>query len=111
MPFGRFLPVLHGTSGIAATINPELRRTLICALVAPDGVLIVDETGILKSGVKSPGVARQYSGLAGRMENSQVGVFLTYRSPLGTAFINRSLYLPKEWTDDQLRRREAGIPE
>ncbi len=100
---------------MADAIDPELRRTRFGALVAhlgePDGVLIVDETGILKKGVKSPGVARQYSGLAGRTENSQIGVFFAYRSPRGTAFINRFLYLPKEWTDDQMRRREAGIPQ
>ena len=100
---------------MADTIDPELRRARFGALVVhlgePDGVLIIDETGILKKGVKSPGVERLYGGLAGRMENSQIGVFLAYRSPLGTAFINRSLYLSKEWTDDQLRRREAGIPE
>ena len=62
-------------------------------------------------GSNPPGVARQYSGLAGRLENSQIGVFFAYRSPRGTAFINRSLYLLKEWSDDHMRRREAGIPQ
>ena len=75
------------------------------------GVLIVDETGFLKKGRKSCGVARQYSGTAGATENCQVGVFLAYASAEGTAFIDRALYLPREWTDDRARRLEAGVPE
>jgi SRSO17 transposase len=74
------------------------------------GVLIVDETGFLKKGRKSCGVARQYSGTAGTTENCQVGVFLAYASAEGTAFIDRALYLPREWTDDRERRTEAGVP-
>jgi SRSO17 transposase len=75
------------------------------------GVLIVDETGFLKKGRKSCGVARQYSGTAGTTENCQVGVFLAYAARDGAAFIDRALYLPREWTDDQERRIEAGVPE
>jgi SRSO17 transposase len=75
------------------------------------GVLIVDETGFLKKGEKSVGVARQYTGTAGKRENSQVGVFLLYASEKGAAFIDRALYLPHEWTDDAERRAEAGVPE
>jgi SRSO17 transposase len=71
----------------------------------------VDETGFLKKGKKSAGVARQYSGTAGRRENCQVGVFLLYASATGAAFVDHALYLPEEWTTDQVRRREAGIPE
>src|SRR5258708_22528883 len=71
----------------------------------------VDETGFVKKGKKSAGVARQYSGTAGRRENSQVGVFLGYASPKGYAFIDRALYLPEEWTSDRVRCREAGIPD
>ncbi len=74
------------------------------------GVLIVDETGFLKKGRKSCGVARQYSGTAGTTENCQVGVFLAYTSSEGTAFIDRALYLPQEWADDPARRAEAGVP-
>lgn len=73
------------------------------------GVLIVDETGFLKKGSKSAGVARQYSGTAGRIENSQVGVFLAYASDRGRALIDRELYLPKSWTEDRDRCRDAGI--
>ncbi|MCO1580437.1 IS701 family transposase [Crossiella sp. SN42] len=76
---------------------------------AEDGVLIVDETGFLKKGTKSAGVGRQYSGTAGRIENSQIGVFLAYASPRGRALIDRELYLPKSWTEDRDRCRAAGI--
>ena len=75
------------------------------------GVLIVDETGFLKKGEKSVGVARQYTGTAGKRENCQVGVFLCYSSSEGTAFIDRELYLPEEWAYDPDRRGEAGVPE
>src|SRR5918997_2813843 len=73
------------------------------------GVLIVDETGFLKKGTKSAGVARQYSGTAGRIENSQVGVFAAYASPRGRGLIDRELYIPKEWFSDRDRCRAAGI--
>jgi SRSO17 transposase len=75
------------------------------------GVLVVDETGFLKKGRMSAGVARQYSGTAGRIENSQIGVFLAYASPRGRALIDRELYLPKEWISDRERCRRAGIPD
>jgi SRSO17 transposase len=75
------------------------------------GVLIVDETGFLKKGSKSVGVARQYTGTVGKRENCQVGVFLCYASKEGAAFVDRALYLPEEWTDDPWRRSEAGVPE
>jgi SRSO17 transposase len=73
--------------------------------------LIVDETGFLKKGEKSVGVARQYTGTAGKRENCQVGVFLCYASKKAAAFIDRALYLPCEWAEDSARREEAGVPE
>jgi SRSO17 transposase len=76
----------------------------------PDGVLVVDETGFLKKGAMSVGVARQYSGTAGRIENSQVGVFLGYATAKGRALLDRALYLPKEWVADTARRKRAGVP-
>ena len=79
-------------------------------LGAPGGVLIVDETGFVKKGTKSCGVARQYSGTAGRIENSQIGVFLAYVSPTGHALVDRALYLPKEWIGDRKRCHGAGVP-
>ena len=79
-------------------------------LGAPGGVLIVDETGFLKKGGHSAGVARQYSGTAGRVENAQIGVFLAYASGKGHALIDRALYLPEEWCEDNGKRTEAAIP-
>jgi SRSO17 transposase len=79
-------------------------------LGAEDAVLVVDETGFLKKGQHSAGVARQYSGTAGRIENSQIGVFLAYASRKGHALIDRRLYLPQAWADDAERRRAAKIP-
>src|SRR3954449_7139608 len=80
-------------------------------LGAADGVLIVDETGFLKKGEHSVGVARQYSGTAGGIENVQIGVFLAYASSKGHALIDRELYLPKEWCEDADRRAAAAIPD
>jgi SRSO17 transposase len=80
-------------------------------LETPDGVLIVDETGFLKKGEHSAGVARQYSGTAGRIENAQIGVFLAYASSKGHALIDRELYLPGDWCDDADRRAAAAIPD
>ena len=71
----------------------------------------MDETGFLKKGEKSVGVARQYTGTAGKRENCQVGVLLCYASKKGAAFIDRALYLPHEWAEDPARREEAGVPE
>jgi SRSO17 transposase len=74
------------------------------------GVLVVDESGFVKKDEKSVGVARQYTGTASKKENCQVGVFLCYASKEGTAFVDRALYLSKEWTDDR-RLCEAAVPE
>ena len=69
----------------------------------------VDETGFLKKGTRSAGVARQYSGTAGRVENSQVGVFVAYASCFGQTLLDRALYLPASWTKDPERCQRAGI--
>jgi SRSO17 transposase len=92
-------------------VRDDLRAYAVGALGDPDAVLILDETGFLKKGIHSAGVARQYTGTAGRIENAQVGVFLAYTSRHGTALIDRALYLPREWTDDPDRCEKAGIPE
>lgn len=81
----------------ADALRDELRTYVIDEMGDPAGVLVVDETGFLKKGRKSVGVARQYSGTAGRVENCQIGVFLTYASPTGRTFLDRELYLHKEW--------------
>ncbi|WP_395297261.1 IS701 family transposase [Kitasatospora hibisci] len=87
----------------------DVREYVVEHLGDPGGVLIVDDTGFLKKGVRSAGVQRQYSGTAGRTENCQVGVFLAYSGKLGRTLIDRALYLPKSWTDDRERCRAAGI--
>jgi SRSO17 transposase len=92
-------------------VRDELRTYVLEQLGDPAGILVVDETGFVKKGKKSAGVARQYSGTAGRRENSQIGVFLLYASSRGAAFIDRTLYLPEEWTADRVRCRESGIPD
>jgi SRSO17 transposase len=93
----------------ADAVRDTVRGYVLDHLGDPAGVVVADETGFLKKGVKSAGVQRQYSGTAGRIENCQLGVFLTYVSPSGRALIDRELYVPKSWTDDRDRCAEAGI--
>jgi len=98
-----------------AVWDSEQMREVLCTYVREqlgDGsaVLVIDETGFLKKGTKSVGVQRQYSGTAGRVENCQVGVFLTYASQAGHTLLDRELYLPKSWTQDAARCREAHVP-
>src|SRR3954466_8031436 len=103
--------LLNAADWDADAVRDDLRAYVVEHLGAPDGVLIVDETGFLKKGTKSVGVQRQYSGTAGRRENCQIGVFLGYASSKGRAFLDRALYLPQGWADDAERRQEAGVPE
>lgn len=95
----------------ADALCDRVRRYALDALGDADGVLVIDETGFLKKGTHSVGVARQYSGTAGRIENSQIGVFASYASRWGHALIDRRLYLPKAWAGDMDRRAEAQVPE
>jgi SRSO17 transposase len=95
----------------ADAVRDDLRDYVTAEIGDSGGVLIPDETGFLKKGTMSAGVARQYSGTAGRIENCQVGVFLAYAVPGGgRALIDRELYLPQAWTDDRDRCRQAGVP-
>jgi SRSO17 transposase len=94
----------------ADAVRDDLRAYVVEHLGDPRAVLVVDETGFLKKGAKSVGVARQYSGTAGRTENSQVAVFLAYATPAGRAFLDRALYLPERWAADGPRRAAAGVP-
>lgn len=91
-------------------VRDDLRAYVMEHLGGADGVLIVDETSVIKKGTKSVGVQCQYCGAVGRIENCQVGVFLAYATARGRTFLDRELYLPKGWTDDDARRREAGVP-
>jgi SRSO17 transposase len=102
--------LLTTTRWDADGLRDDVRGYVIERLGDPGGVLVVDETGFLKKGTKSAGVQRQYSGTAGRIENCQVGVFLTYASPKGRALVDRELYLPKAWAADVDRRTEAHVP-
>src|SRR5215218_8632590 len=92
----------------ADAVRDELRGYVIERL-GPGGVLIVDETGFIKKGTRSAGVARQYTGTTGKIDNCQIGVFLGYATRAGRALIDRELYLPRAWTDDRERARAAGI--
>jgi SRSO17 transposase len=94
----------------ADAVRHELVRYVGDHLGDPEGVFVVDETGFLKKGTQSVGVARQYSGTAGRIENCQIGVFLGYATRHGSALLDRELYLPKEWADDAARRKAAHVP-
>jgi SRSO17 transposase len=103
--------LLNFYSWDADAVRDDLRGYVLDQLGDPSGVMVADETGFLKKGTKSAGVQRQYSGTAGRIENCQLGVFLTCASSKGRALIDRELYLPASWTADRDRCREAGIGE
>jgi SRSO17 transposase len=95
--------------------DADALRDVVCddvveTLAEPEAVLVVDETGFLKQGHSSCGVARQYTGSAGKITNCQIGVFAAYVSGKGHAFIDRALYLPKAWTDDPDRMAAAYVP-
>ncbi len=102
--------LLSRASWDADDVRDDLRDYVVDAFGDPGAVLVVDETGDVKKGLHSVGVQRQYSGTAGRIENAQVAVYLTYAAPRGHALIDRALYLPKSWTDDPQRCTDAGIP-
>jgi SRSO17 transposase len=103
--------LLNAADWDAEAVRDDLRAYVVEQLGDPAGVLIVDETSFPKKGTKSVGVKRQHCGALGKRENCQVGVFLAYAGPKGRAFLDRALYLPREWADDPARRREAGVPE
>jgi SRSO17 transposase len=95
----------------ADAVRDDLRDYVVDAFADPDAVLVVDETGDVKKGTHTVGVQRQYTGTAGRIENAQVAVFLTYAARRGHALIDRALYLPKSWTTDRDRCAAAGVPD
>ena len=94
----------------ANALRDLVRNYVIEHLADDEAVLVVDETGFLKQGKASCGVARQYTGSAGKITNCQIGVFLSYVSRHGHAFIDRALYLPKAWTDDPARLQATAVP-
>ena len=103
--------LLAGARWDADAVRDDLRGYIAERLGDPGAVLVVDETGDVKKGSCTAGVQRQDTGTAGRIENSQVAVYLTYAARAGHALIDRELYLPRSWTSDRARCRAAGIPE
>src|SRR6267142_2485755 len=95
----------------ADALREVVRDYALETLADEDAVLVIDETGFLKQGKASCGVARQYTGSAGKITNCQIGVFASYVSNHGHGFIDRALYLPKEWTDDPKRMKAAHVPD
>jgi SRSO17 transposase len=95
----------------AERVIERIQADVAPLLEEPDAVFVVDETGFAKQGMKSVGVARQYSGTLGKVGNCQIGVFLGYASSRGHALMDARLYLPEEWTDDPDRCRAAGVPD
>jgi SRSO17 transposase len=102
--------LLARASWDADGVRDDIRSYVVEHLGHPDAVLVVDETGDVKKGTATAGVQRQYTGTAGRIENSQVAVYLGYAAPGGHALIDRELYLPRSWATDRVRCEAAGIP-
>lgn len=102
--------LLYSSKWDADAVRDELQGFVLEQFGDVDGIGVVDETGFLKKGEKSAGVQRQYSGTAGKTENCQLGVFLTYATQQGHTFLDRRLYLPESWCDDPARCAEAKIP-
>jgi SRSO17 transposase len=95
----------------ADALRDMVREYALETLASADAVLIIDETGFLKQGLRSCGVGRQYTGSAGKIANCQIGVFAAYVSDKGCAFIDRQLYLPQDWTNKPERRTAAQVPD
>jgi SRSO17 transposase len=107
---GRLQHLLARAVWDADGVRDDLRDYVTGQLGDAGAVLVVDETGDLKKGDRTVAVRRQYTGTAGRIENAQVAVYLTYATRAGHALIDRALYLPRNWADDQERRAAAGVP-
>src|SRR5262245_50889035 len=106
--------LLNASRWDAHAVRDDLVAYVREHLADPAAILVLDETGFLKKGTKSAGVQRQYSGTAGKLENCQIGVFVTYSSPVPAqtqVLVDCELYLPQDWTGDFTRRREAGVPD
>lgn len=103
--------LLHRAKWDADAVRDEVRAYVVEHLADEEAVLVVDETGDLNKGTATVGVQRQYTGTAGRIENAQVAVYLVYSAPRGHASIDRALYVPRSWTEDPNRCRNAGIPD
>ena len=107
----RFQHLLGRGAWDADALRDEQLGVVLAGLGQEDAVLAIDETGFIKQGKKSVGVKRQYTGTSGKIDNCQIGVFLSWQTARGHALIERALYLPEEWAQDPERRRAAGVPE
>lgn len=94
----------------ANAVRDDLVAYVVAHLADPAAILVLDETGFVKKGTKSVGVAPQYCGTVGKIANCQIGVFLAYATRHGPVLLDRELYLPREWANDSARRVEAGVP-
>jgi len=112
--FGQARLPLQGFIGWAAWDDAPLRQELLGQvgkqLGQADGVLVFDPSGFPKSGGESVGVARQWCGRLGKVDNCQVAIYLGYVSRRGHTLVDTRLYLPKEWTRDEARLQKAGVP-
>ena len=102
--------LLYRTLWSADTARNILQEYVVEVFADEDGIGVVDETGFIKKGNRSVGVKRQYSGTAGKIENCQIGTFLSYATVKGHVFLDRRLYLPEEWCNDAERRAQAKVP-
>lgn len=102
--------LLSSASWDADAVLGDVRNWVVRHLGAADAILVIDETGDVKKGTATVGVQRQYTGTAGRVENAQVAVYLSYASAKGHALMDRALYLPRSWADDGERLAAAGVP-
>ena len=107
----RFQHLLGRGAWDADGLRDEQLGVVLSGLGVENAVLAIDETGFIKQGKKSVGVKRQYCGASGKIDNCQVGVFLSWQTSKGHALIDRALYLPEEWAQDKERRQAAGVPE
>ena len=109
-PYG-YQELLSRAQWDANAVRDDLLDLVREKLADPTAVIVIDETGFVKKGMKSVGVAPQYSGTVGKIGNCQIGVFLAYAAAKGQVLMDREIYLPHEWTDDRTRCEEAGVPE
>ena len=91
-------------------LRGEMHRHIVEEIGSPDGVLVIDGSGFPKKGVESVGVARQWCGRVGKVDNCQIGVFLAYAAPDGSTLLDAELYLPESWASDRARRKKAYVP-
>ena len=106
-------PVQHFVGAGAwddAAVQAELRRDVAAAWGDPEAVMVLDGSGFPKKGTASCGVARQWCGRLGKVDNCQVGIFLAHVTPHGATLVGRRLYLPQDWADDRKRRRQTHVP-